>query len=221
MLKATLRDNLGNSLHGGDLGGLIDFIEDFGSGLANLPGAIAGVPGAVAANALKVCDLANDPRVQTGAAVGAAIPTGVTQGAATTVAATSAGCAVLNPSPSPLPPLQQLPTMASSTIFRKIEFKPRPVAPAIPAGSIAAFDPKRGAFRIAVPAGLSGFSAAPAAFTEIGTKSDPGGALLVDLKTFEKETGTAKPWYKRPLVLGGIGLGVVALGAGGYALSRG
>jgi hypothetical protein len=108
--------------------------------------------------------------------------------------------------------------MVPKSLQKSLPTKQAP-KPKVPPGTIAAFDPKRGAYRVAVP-GLPGFSA-PAAFTEVGTQSSPPpGAQLVDLKTFETETGTAKPWFKKPLVLGGIAAGALVLGGGAYMLMR-
>lgn len=230
MLQASLQDNFGNSIGlDGELGiGLpkvvtrsIDFVKDKAS---------AGSDAVKSAGSWvidRTCALATDPKVQAGAAAAALYPSGYSQAGAAGVAATAAACSALRPPTFPGPPLQTLPTpwrMTASVMKPVASFVQRPpaapTAPAIPAGSIATFDKKRGGFRIAVRAGLSGFGA-EAAFTEVGVQSTlPANVRLVDTKTFDKETGTAKPFYKRPLVIGGIVAGVLVLGVGGYALSR-
>lgn len=172
----------------------------------------------------KACATARDPKFMAATAGAAAIPTGVSQAAAGIAAGTSAACMILVPpgGPSiPAPPVKTFP-LPTLVLERQMMFRPPapPAPPALPAGTIAAFDAKRGGYRVAVPSGLAGFAAA-ASFTEVGTQASlPKGARLVDLVTFKKDTGNEPPWFKRPMVLGGIGLGVLVLAGGGYMALR-
>ncbi len=82
---------------------------------------------------------------------------------------------------------------------------------------LAAYDPKLGAYRVAIPKGLG---ATAATHQEIApSPTAPGDAQLVSLPVLETAVG-AKPWYKQPLVWLGIGVGVVGLGAGTYYLVK-
>jgi hypothetical protein len=163
-----------------------------------------------------ICAITTNPKVQLIATGTAALsPDPTTKTIAMGVTAVGAACGAFLPADLPTPaPIPKPPTLLTKLTALK------PSKPVLPAGTIAAFDPKRGGYRVAVPRGLSGFGAA-AAFTEVGVQSSPpAGARLVALKTFDQETGTAKPWFKNPLVLGGIGAGVVAAGVGGYFVLR-
>lgn len=177
----------------------------------------------------KSCASTRDPKVQVAMAAAAAVPSGYTQATAAGYVATGAACAALWPQDIPAipgPPLD--PTMMDLSQFPAVKFmradfnatKPTVYDHRVIPGTIAAFDPKRGAYRVAVP-GLPGLSA-PAAFTEVSASATkPDGAQIVPLKTFEAQTGTAKPWYKKPLVLGGIAAGVLVVGGGSYLVFRG
>lgn len=239
MLQATLQDEFGNSLSGefdgwsSPLKKAYNATTDFVSDKAKSAG--RATAGTYKKYLDKVCPVVNDPRVQATAAAASLSPEPYSQAAGRATQGAGMACGVLRPpkAPSYGPEQNPLPSqggtygqwppaaIAAAAAASKAHKAALTVAkaPSLPSGSIATFDPKRGAFRIAVPAGLSGFGA-EAAFTEVGTKADPGGALLVDLKTFEKETGTAKPFFKKPLVLAGIGAGVLVLGVGGYMLAR-
>ena len=190
---------------------VIDKVKDAGGAIVDAGGWVVD----------KACAVAVDPKFQAAAGVTALIPSGFTQVGAAIAAGTSASCMIFkSPSlpagqPSPAPAPNPLLLMAGS-----IKLQKAPLAPSLPAGSIAAFDPKRGGYRVAIPRGLSGFGAVPT-FTEVGVQTEqPVGARLVSLDTFVKETGEAKPWFKNPLVLGGIGAGLLAVGVGGYFLMR-
>lgn len=235
MLQASFYDDFGNSLNG-ELGwGIsslnpIPYITDKAGDVkdATVTAAKKSYSGVKTAGQYvvdKACASTRDPYIQAAMIASAAVPSGYTQAAAAGYAATGAACALLYPPGAP--PMPPVPgggtaalTQAYPMMFAKANFsvfKPKaPAAPALPSGTIAAFDAKRGGYRVAIPAGLSG----PALFTEVGVQATkPAGAQLVDLKTFESETG-ATPWFKKPVVLGGIGLGVLALVAGGYAITR-
>lgn len=181
----------------------------------------------------KTCSLVTDPRVQTVATVGAMYPSGYTQAGAGVVAAGTMACAAFGPSTGQSPvqtdtgyKMLSIPAGYTSVVAATYTAArtSAPRTPAIPTGSIAAYDPKRGGYRVAVPGPprLSGLAGLAAAFTEVGVQANlPATARLVSLKTFVAETGAApKPWYKKPLVLAGIGAGVLALGVGAVVLKR-
>jgi hypothetical protein len=230
---------------GGDLGwwNPVDTAKDVGGFIKDKTVAAAeatysGVKTAGQWTVDKVCSSTMDPKVQAAAAGAALVPSGYSQAAGGAVMATGAACAAFYPADMPQPqptPAESYVTPLKMSItpvsdFYKSRMPPKtssaPVPSAVPSpavapGTIAAFDPKRGAYRVAVP-GLPGFSA-PAAFTEVGTQaSPPPGAQLVDLKTFVAQTGgDTRPWFKNPLVLGGIAAGALVLGGGAYMLTRG
>lgn len=229
MLQATLNDSPVDEFS--DLGwwNPVDTVKDAGSYIKKkaVSSAKASYSATKTAGAFildKTCGAATDPKVQATAAAAALIPSGYSQAGAAGVAATGAACSVFYPSNVSIPAIPAdgggatlpLPMMMPQ-MFRAVTTMP--VRPAVVPGSIAAFDPKRGGYRIAVP-GLSGLSG-PAAFTEVAVQASvPPGVQEVPLKTFETQTGTAKPWYKNPLVLGGIAASVLVVGGGGYMFMR-
>jgi len=91
---------------------------------------------------------------------------------------------------------------------------PAPAAAQYPAGAITAFAPKRGGWPVAVPMGQGRYRIAEVA------AAAPAGVPVVDLKTFEKRTGTA-PWYRTGWGIAAIVIGGAAVvGGGGYAVSQ-
>lgn len=168
----------------------------------------------------KTCSAATDPRVQGVAIASSQLPSGYTQIGAGVVMGVGGACMIFKPSGAPPPPSGGPPLSTPSTLSLNlfpplVKFTP----PALPAGTIAAFDAKRRMYRVAVPSGLSGLAAA-ASFTEIAAQTaPPAGARLVDLATFKDDVGE-RPWFKKPLILGGIGAGVLAAGVGGYLIFR-
>lgn len=232
MLQARLYEEFGNSL-GGELG------ISWGGALRTVSGGIASGYGYVSAGTNyvvdKTCSLVTDPRVQTAATFAAMYPDPYSQSAAAAVKVGSVACGTLRPPSAPPPPPAQgsseYVSQSTPAVYSRIVGTytsaatptSAPRTPAIPTGSIAAYDPKRGGYRVAVPGPprLSGLAGLAAAFTEVGVQANlPPTARLVSLKTFDEETGAAKPWYKKPLVLAGIGAGVLALGAGAVVLKR-
>jgi hypothetical protein len=127
----------------------------------------------------------------------------------------------LPPAPPPPPsitPMGFFPPMQKATIQPAVR-------KSYPAGSIQARTAS-GSFRVAVPAsqaaGLGGPALAlgAAAFFEVSPRPTAAtGVRLVSEKEFDNKTG-ATPFFKRPLVLASIGLGVVGAGVGGYFLLR-
>ena len=89
-----------------------------------------------------------------------------------------------------------------------------------PQGSIQAWDPKLGKWRIAVPAGSLSELGAPPAYTEVAqTATQAAGVQVLKLTDWLVSTGQ-QPWYRTPLGIGGIVVGSLAVVAGGWALIR-
>lgn len=178
-----------------------------------------------AAVAAKTCGLVSNPYMQTAAGIAATSgsPYAMTAGGAVKFA--NSVCGIAYPTPMPAPPIPMPgpnplpPSYGGPGMVQYPQPAPAQAQQKIPAGSIAAFDAKRGGYRVAIPAG--GLSGPRAAFMEVGVSATkPASAQLVDLKTFDTQTGTKSSWYKNPWVLSGIGVGVVALGGGAVLMSR-
>lgn len=99
---------------------------------------------------------------------------------------------------------------------------PLATTPIYPRGSIAAFDPKIQRFRIAkrVGAGLGNLGQdATHVVVQQTAATLPSSTSLVSLTEFQKATDTL-PVTKQPVFWVVVGVGVIAAGAGGYALYR-
>lgn len=123
------------------------------------------------------------------------------------------------PAPSPLPRnAVVLPFFPMKTAY------PVSSTAKLPAGAVQART-KTGMYRIAVPTQFASQLGGPAvslgaAFHELPPRSTPTtGVMLVSESNLESKTGT-QPFYKKPLVLGGIAAGVAVLGGGAWWMSR-
>lgn len=124
----------------------------------------------------------------------------------------------LGPPPAALPPVSPAMTQlifggGSINKFR---------AP-VPPGSIQTFDKKLGRFRVAVPIGLGMLGAIThQERSDLAALVPVPGAAEVSNAEFADKAGVSdlKPWYKTTLGMIGIGVGVVAIGAGGYYLLK-
>lgn len=99
---------------------------------------------------------------------------------------------------------------------------PAPAPKATATKGITTFD--KGLWRRAVPTGLSAAAGLGGGFGEPYREVAPatarqGADTLVDVKTFEKQTGT-RPWYRKPLVWAAIAGGAAAIGGGAYLVMR-
>lgn len=100
---------------------------------------------------------------------------------------------------------------------------PAPTVPRFPPGTVAAFDPKLGKYRLAIPIGtrLGALDAAATTHMEVPSSGTvPSGVPTIPLTIFQRSTGTT-PFYKKPVFWVSIGLGTAAVGGGiGYTVYR-
>jgi hypothetical protein len=105
---------------------------------------------------------------------------------------------------------------------------PAPTVPRFPPGTIAAFDPKLGKYRIAIPIGtrfsLGALDAAAPTHQEATSSSTVPSVVppipIVPLRIYRQSTGTT-PFYQKPVFWISIGLGAAAAGGGvGYVVYR-
>jgi hypothetical protein len=193
------------------------------------------------------CALVNNDIVVAAAAAGASIVATPAAGAAITGGAAigKTACAALDvaellyaiykflttkvPPPPPLTPEPPEPSTAppSTAPPPKLALPATPpvvplAKPRYPSGSIAAYDPKLHAYRVAIPAGssLSDALGAAAPFVEVDVvASAPETATVMPLSVYQRQTGTL-PLYKNTAFWIAVGVGALAVAGTSYTVYR-
>lgn len=128
--------------------------------------------------------------------------------------------------PPPIPPVAQTTINNQGIKYMNVNTAliTKNMAATLPKGSIQTFDKKLIKYRIAVPKGLSGFlgEVTHVERVDLATTTPRADATIVSNDDFAAKAGATdlEPWYKTTLGMVGIGVGVVALGVGGYYLVK-
>lgn len=125
---------------------------------------------------------------------------------------------------APPPPLGP-PNSTTSVIQRMtLSTGAKAAVATLPKGSIQTFDSKVLKYRVAIPKGLAGYLGEVTHIerVDLATTAPRADALIVSNGDFADKAGAAdlEPWYKTTLGMIGIGVGVVAVGVGGYYLVK-
>jgi len=128
---------------------------------------------------------------------------------------------------APPPPVG--PAGATTSVFQRMTVAPGALAiitnaQVLPKGSIQTFDPKFLKYRVAIPKGLGGYlgEVTHVERADLATTTPRTDAVIVSNGDFADKAGVPdlEPWYKTTLGMIGIGVGVLAVGVGGYYLVK-